>query len=134
MIVIYDKANTLTLSYTDEDKKVQYKRFIPGTNEVEASTWEKIKEAILARPKGDEQWAYYQRFLRTMAEDNDTLNYDDLNGGELADLIENTMEIDALAEIEAYEDGRDKPRKSVKTAIEKQIKKISDFNESVENG
>ena len=131
MIIIYDKANTLNLPYTDENKNVKYYKFVPGRNEVEQKIWDAIVKYNEVR------FEHYGKFLHPLNEEaatDDGLDYDALSAKEVSTLIENTMDISELASLEAAENGRDKPRKSVLKDIDKQIKAISDFEDKVNEG
>ena len=131
MIIIYDKANTLNLSYVNEEGAVQFKMFVPGRNEVDSKIWEAIVETNKKR------FDHYGRFLRPLNEEaagDDVIDYADLNVKDLSELIENTMDIDQLGEIEAAEKSREKgERKSVLKEIEKQIDKLSAFDKQIED-
>jgi hypothetical protein len=132
MIIIYDKANTLSLPYVDEKKGVKYFKFVPGRNEVEKNVWDAILKYNGSR------FDHYGRFLRPLNEEaagDGDINYAALNVKELSELIENTMDIDQLGAIEAAEKSREKgERKTVLKEIEKQIEAISNFTEKVEAG
>ena len=132
MIIIYDKANTLNLSYVNEEGAVQFKMFVPGRNEVDSKIWEAIVETNKKR------FDHYARFLHPLDEKaagDDGIDYAALNVRDLSELIENTMDLDQLGEIEAAEKSREKgERKSVLKEIEKQIEAISNFTEKVEKG
>ena len=132
MIIIYDKANTLNLPFVDEVKGVKYFKFVPGRNEVDSKTWEAILKYNGAR------FDHYGRFLRPLNEEaagDDGIDYAALNVKELSELIENTMDIGELGEIEAAEKSREKgERKSVLNAIEKQIEAITAFDKKIEAG
>jgi hypothetical protein len=137
MIVIYDKANLLTLTYVDgpEGKKsVKKFTFVPGRNEIPAEAWGKAKDAVLKRPNGEEQWAHYSRYLKPVVDNDEPLDVVKLDAKDLEELIENTMQLEELAEIEAEEKKRERPRKAVMKAIEAQAKKIRNFREAVDNG
>lgn len=131
MIIIYDKANTLNLPYADKDGAVNYKMFVPGRNEVDSEIWEAIVEY------NEKRFDHYGRFLHPLNEEaagDDGIDYAALNVKELSELIENTMDIDQLGDIEAAEKSRDKgERKSVLKEIEKQINVIGDFTKKVED-
>lgn len=131
MIVIYDKANTLNLSYSDDKGAIQYKMFVPGENTVASEVWKAIIEA------NKERFEHYGKFLYALNEEaagDGPIDYAALKPKELSDLINNTMDFDKLGEIESAENGRDKPRKAVLTEIESQIKKIADRVEKFEKG
>lgn len=131
MIIIYDKANTLSLPYVDEAKAVKYVKFVPGKNEVEKKVWDAILEYNGSR------FDHYGRFLRPLNEEaagDGEIDYTALSVKELAELIENTMDVDALIAIETAEKLRDKPRKSVLKDIDKQVEAITKFEKSVEDG
>jgi hypothetical protein len=131
MIIIYDKANTLSLPYVDEADAVKYVKFVPGKNEVEKKVWDAILEYNGSR------FDHYGRFLRPLNEEaagDGDIDYAALNVKELSDLIENTMDVDALIAIETAEKLRDKPRKSVLKDIDKQVEAITKFEKSVEDG
>lgn len=132
MVIIYDKANTLNLPYADKDGAVQYKMFVPGRNEVDSETWEAIAKY------NEKRFDHYGRFLHPLNEEaagDDGINYAALGVKDLSELIENTMDLDQLGEIEAAEKSREKgERKSVLKEIEKQIEAISNFTEKVEKG
>jgi hypothetical protein len=129
MIIIYDKANTLNLPYADKDGAVQYKMFVPGRNEVDSETWNAIKEY------NEKRFDHYGRFLGPLNEEaagDGGIDYAALSVKELSELIENTMDIDKLADIEAAEKSREKgERKSVLKEIEKQIDKLSAFDKQI---
>lgn len=130
MIIIYDKANTLNLSYCDKDGAIQYKMFGPGRNEVDSEIWDAIVEANKKR------FEHYGKFLGPLNEEaagDDGIDYAALNVKELSELIENTMDIGQLGDIEAAEKSREKgERKSVLTEIEKQINKLAAFDKKIE--
>ena len=131
MIIIYDKANTLNLPYVDEVKGVSYFKFVPGKNEVDSKTWEAILEYNGSR------FDHYGRFLRPLNEEaagDNGIDYAALNVGETSELIENTMDVDSLIAIETAENQRDKPRKSILKAIDKQVEAITNFEKKVEAG
>lgn len=131
MIIIYDKANTLNLPYIDESGAVKYFKFVPGENEVAKTIWDAIKEYNEVRME------HYERFLHALDEvaaGDGGIDYASLSVKDLCELIENRMDIDKLAEIEAAENKRDKPRNSILKAINKQIEAISKFVDSVEAG
>jgi len=128
MIVIYDKANTLTLTYVEAGGVKKF-TFVPGTNEIPAETWEKLKAATK-----EEHWDHYKRYLKPVTETDEAPNLAKMDAKDLEELIENTMDLDALAEIESEEKRREKPRKSVLSAIAKQAKEIQKFRSDVDNG
>lgn len=130
MIIIYDKANTLTLPY-DDNGRVRYIKFVPGKNEVASEVWESVKEYNTVRM---EHYARYLKPLNEQAAGDDGIKYDELSAAEVQELIENTMEISELEEIRSNENKRDKPRKSVLNAIDKQVKAINDVVERIEAG
>ena len=131
MIIIYDKANTLNLPYSDKNGAVKYKMFVPGRNEVDSKIWDAIKEY------NEKRFDHYGRFLHALNEEaagDDGIDYAALNVKDLSELIENTMDIDQLGEIEAAEKSREKgERKSVLKEIEKQIDKLSAFDKQIED-
>lgn len=131
MIIIYDKANTLNLSYADKNGAIQYKMFVPGRNEVDSEIWKAIVEANKKR------FEHYGKFLGPLNEEaagDDGIDYAALGVKELSELIENTMDIGQLGEIEAAEKSREKgERKSVLKDIEKQIDAISAFDKKIED-
>jgi hypothetical protein len=139
MVVVYDKANTLRLSYAEkvgERTITKFYKFLPGRNEISGEIWEKIKKAVLARPSGEDQWDHYERYLKVVeAEETEDggIDYSTMKSSDLADLVSNTMELNTLAEMESCENSRKKPRKVVLDAIEKQRKEIEDFQQQVEN-
>ena len=131
MIIIYDKANTLNLPYTDESGAVQYIKFVPGKNEVESKVWEAIVKYNETRME------HYCRFLHPLNEEaagDDGIDYAKLSVKELSELIENTMDVGELGDIETAENQRDKPRKSILKEIDKQIEAISKFEDKVNAG
>ena len=136
IVVIYDKANTLSLPYvTGEGKKraVKYFKFVPGKNVVSKEVWDAINAEL-----GEDRMANHSRYLKPseveVTEDGG-IDLDSVkNANDMCDLIENTMNLDELGKIEAYENNRDKPRKSVLSAIEDQINEIEKFNKQVEEG
>ena len=131
MIIIYDKANTLNLPYTAESGAVKYYKFVPGENDVEKVIWDAIKEY------NEKRMEHYERFLHALNEEaagDGSIDYAALSVKDLCELIENRMDIDKLAEIEAAENKRDKPRQSILKAINKQIEAISKFVDNVEAG
>lgn len=136
IVVIYGKANTLSLPYaTGEGKQrsVKYCKLVPGRNEILKSIWDSINSEL-----GEERMANYARHLKPLdvevAEDG-SINFDDIkNVGDMCDLIEETMTLDKLAEIETYENNRDKPRVTVLRAIEDQKAEIEAFIKKVEDG
>lgn len=141
MIVTYGKANTLTLSYVEGEGKtraVKLFKFVPGENQIKTEVWEKIKETILSRPKGEAQLDHYLTHLNPLEEAGNapdgSVDYSALNARDLAELIDNTMNLDRLSAIEDYENETDRPRSTVLKAIEKQRKAINDFNEGVAAG
>jgi len=128
MVIIYDKANTLTLPYL-EGETTKYFKFVPGTNEVASETWAAIRDYNGAR------FEHYDRFLHALDEEaagDEGINYSELTVRKLSELIENTMDVEKLVEIETAENGREKPRTSVLKEIDKQIEKISNFEAKVE--
>lgn len=131
MVIIYDKANTLNLSYADEEGAIKFKMFVPGRNEVDSKIWEAIVETNKKR------FDHYGRFLHPLNEKaagDDGIDYAGLSVKDISELIENTMDIDQLGDIEAAEKSRTKgERKSVLKEIEKQIETISDFTKKVED-
>lgn len=131
MIIIYDKANTLSLPYVDEAKAVKYVKFVPGRNEVEKNVWGAILEYNGSR------FDHYGRFLKPLDEEaagDGDIDYTALSVSKLSELIENTMDVDKLIAIETAEKLRDKPRKSVLKDIDKQVEAITKFEKSVEDG
>jgi hypothetical protein len=131
MIIIYDKANTLNLPYSDKDGAVNYKMFVPGRNDVESEIWDAIKEY------NEKNFDHYGRFLGPVNEEaagDGPINYAALNVKELSVLIENTMDIGQLGDIEAAEKSREKgERKSVLKEIENQINKLAAFDKKIED-
>lgn len=131
MVIIYDKANTLNLSYADKNGAIQYKLFVPGRNEVESEVWAAIVKA------NEKRFDHYGRFLRPLDEKaagDDGIDYAALSVKDLSELIENTMDIDQLGDIEAAEKSREKgERKSVLKEIEKQIDTLSAFDKKIED-
>ena len=138
MIIIYDKANTLKLSYSDAKGKVRYVTFVPGRNDVDSEIWDAIIKA------NEKRFEYYAKFLYALdkeAAGDNGIDYAALKPKDLSDLINNTMSIDKLADIEAAEKGREKgPRTVVLKEIEKQLnafaaldKKIADEKKKNEN-
>ncbi len=129
MIIIYDKANTLTLPYTDEKRNVRYLKFVPGRNEVESEIWKAIVEY------NEKRFEYYERFLHALDEvaaGDGGIDYAGLSVKDLSKLIGNTMNLDQLGAVEAAENGREKgPRTSVLKEIEKQIDKLSAFDKQI---
>ena len=122
MIVIYDKANTLTLPYIDEKKSVRYVKFVPGRNVIESAIWALVKECNEAR------FEHYDKYLHALNEEaagDEHIDYAALTVRELDELIDNTFEVGELGDIEAAEKGRDTPRTTVLKAIDKQVEKIS---------
>ena len=131
MIIIYDKANTLNLPYTDESGAVQYVKFVPGKNEVESKIWAAVVKYNETRME------HYCRFLHALDEEaagDDGINYAALNVKQLSELIENTMDVGELGDIEKAENQREKPRKSILKEIDKQIEAISKFEDKVNAG
>ena len=136
IVVIYDKANTLSLPYvTGEGKKraVKYFKFVPGKNVVPSEVWDAINAEL-----GEDRMANHARYLKPSeieVKEDGGIDFDSIkNATEMCDLIENTMNLDELARIKVYEDNRDKPRKSVLSAIEDQIGEIEKFNKAVKDG
>ena len=138
MVIIYDKANTLKLSYSGAKGKVRYVTFVPGRNDVDSEIWETIFKA------NEKRFEHYGKFLYALDEESagdNGIDYGALSPKKLSELIENTMDIDKLAEIEAAEKSREKgPRTSVLKEIEKQLsafaaldKKIADEKKKNEN-
>ena len=129
MIIIYDKANTLNLPYADKNGAVQYKMFVPGRNEIGSEMWKAIVEY------NEERFDHYGRFLHALDEvaaGDGGIDYGALSVKDLSELIENTMDIDQLGDIEAAEKSREKgERKSVLKEIEKQIDKLSAFDKQI---
>ncbi|MCK5318358.1 MAG: hypothetical protein KAJ55_10600 [Anaerolineales bacterium] len=131
MVIIYDKANTLSLPYTDESGAVKYVKFVPGKNEVAKEIWNAIVKYNETRME------HYCRFLRPLNEEaagDGGIDYAKLSVKELSELIENTMDVGELGDIEKAETQRDKPRKSILKEIDKQIEAISKFEDKVNAG
>lgn len=136
IVVIYGKANTLNLPYgigEGKQRAIKYFRFVPGRNEVPAKVWEAINAEV-----GEDRMANHSRHLNALEADiadDGSINFDSLkNAGELCKLIEETMTLEGLGEIRAYEEGRDKQRVSVIAAIAKQETEIKAFIAKVEKG
>ena len=130
MVIIYDKKNTLKLSYIAANGKVRYVTFVPGRNDdIDSETW----EAVVAANK--ERFEHYGKFLFPLNEEaagDGDIDYAALSVKELSELIENTMDIDKLGDIEAAEKSREKgERKSVLKEIEKQIDALSAFDKKI---
>ena len=132
MIIIYDKANTLTLHYSDENKKVQKLKFVPGKNEIEKAIWDAISDY------NSKNMEHYERYLHPLNEEaagDGDLDYDALNAREVGELIENTMDVDELEGFRRSENAREKgPRASVIKSIDKQIKALEAFDQKVAEG
>ena len=132
MIIIYDKANTLTLHYVNKDKKVQKLKFVPGKNEVESKIWDAISEY------NSKNMEHYERYLHPLNEEaagDGDLDYHALNSREVGELIENTMDVAELEGFRASENTREKgPRATVIKAIDKQIKALDAFDQKVAEG
>ena len=132
MIIIYDKANTLTLHYVNEDGKVQKLKFVPGKNEIESKIWDAISEY------NAKNMEHYERYLHPLNEEaagDGDLDYHALNAREVNELIENTMEVSELEGFRASEKAREKgQRASVLKSIDKQIRAINDFTDNVDEG
>lgn len=131
MVIIYDKANTLNLPYTEESGAVKYVKFVPGKNEVTKEIWDAVVEYNETRME------HYCRFLRPLNEEaagDGGIDYAKLSVKELSELIENTMDVGELGDIEKAETQRDKPRKSILKEIDKQIEAISKFEDKVNAG
>ncbi len=131
MIIIYDKANTLNLPYEAKNGTIKYRMFVPGRNEVDSEIWDAVKKY------NEKNFAHYGRFLGPLNEKaagDGPINYVALNVKELSELIENTMDIGQLGDIEAAEKGREKgERKSVLKEIEKQIDALSAFDKKIKD-
>ena len=131
MIIIYDKANTLNLYYTDESGAVKCNKFVPGENDIAKVIWDAIVKYNEVRME------YYGRFLHALDEKaagDGGIDYAALNVNDLRELIENRMDVDKLIEIETAENKRSKPRQSILKAIDKQVEAISKFVDKVEAG
>lgn len=132
MIIIYDKANTLTLHYVDENKKVQKLKFVPGKQDVESKIWDAISEY---NAKNMEHYERYLHPLNEAAAGDDGLDYDALNSREVGELVENTMVVAELEGFRVSEKAREKgPRATVIKAIDKQIKDLNAFDKKVTEG
>jgi hypothetical protein len=122
MIIIYNKANTLSLPYVDEAGAVKYVKFVPGEQEVEKKVWDAILEYNGSR------FDHYGRFLKPLDEKaagDGEIDYAALSPSKLSELIENTYDVEKLIAIETAENGREKGgRKSVLKQIDKQIELI----------
>lgn len=131
MIIIYDKANTLTLPYSNEKGNVKYVKFVPGRNDVDSEIW----NAILKCNK--KRFEHYGKFLRALDEEaagDNGIDYAALSVKDLSELIENTYDINKLGDIEAAEKSREKgERKSVLKDIEKQLDALSAFDKKIED-
>ena len=129
MIIIYDKANTLTLPYSTEKGNVKYVKFVPGRNDVDSEIWNAILRC------NEKRFEHYGKFLRALDEEaagDNGIDYAALSTRDLSELIENTMDIDKLADIESAEKSREKgERKSVLKEIEKQINKLAAFDKKI---
>lgn len=129
MIIIYDKANTLTLSYNTEKGNVKYVKFVPGRNDVDSEIWNAIVKT------NEKRFEHYGKFLYALDEEaagDNGIDYGALSPKKLSELIENSMDIDKLAEIEAAEKGREKgPRTAVLKEIEKQLKAFADLDKKI---
>lgn len=128
MIVIYDKANTLTLHYANESGGIDKFRFVPGNNELTSDMWNAIKEY------NEKNMEHYERYLFPLNEEaagDDGLQYEKLNAREVGLLIENCQDVDELEGLKIVEtDGKD--RKSVLKEIDSKIKKITSFTDKVD--
>lgn len=131
MVIIYDKANTLKLSYNTEKGKVRYVTFVPGRNDVDSEIWEAVVKANKKR------FDHYGKFLHALNEEaagDKGIDYAALGVRDLSELIENTMDIGQLGDIEAAEKSREKgERKSVLKDIEKQLDALSAFDKKIED-
>jgi hypothetical protein len=130
MIIIYDKANTLSLPYLD-GKQIKYVKFVPGTNDVDSDVWENIKEY------NETRFEYYDKFLHALNEEaagDGELDYEALTAREVATLIVNEMDVANLEKLRELENERDKPRVSVLKEIDKQIGKLNGFDDKVAEG
>ena len=136
IVVIYGKANTLSLPYaTGEGKQraIKFFKFVPGRNEMPKAVWDAINAEL-----GEDRMANYSRHLKPLeaeVSEDGKIDFDSLkNAGELCDLIEETMTLEGLAEIRAYEESRDTQRKTVIASLEKQETEIEAFIKKVEKG
>lgn len=129
MIIIYDKANTLTLPYANDKGKIEYQRFVPGKNEVSSEVWEAINNSNASRM---EHYCRYLKPLNEQAAGDDGIKYNELSVAKIQELIENTMDIPDLEEIIDKENHRDKPRKSVIKSVNERIEYISKIEAKLE--
>lgn len=120
IVVRYNKANTLSLPYFDEDGAIQYLKFKPGRNDVDEAIFNAVKEAVLEQVNGEDKWAYYEKHVKVekevVIEEDGTEDYSKMNAGDFITLIESTTDIETVEGYFKYEEAN-KDRTTVKAAI-----------------
>lgn len=160
MIVFYTQPNTLKLPYKvikkvelrdkdgllihDEKGNVklinkegaEYFNFIPGKNTISKELWIKIVDY------NKRNWEHYSTILRVfkakidkkteieVGENEDKINLDTLSVLEMKELIENTMDVEAINRYLKIENKRDKPRSSILKTIRTRKIKISEADKA----
>ena len=124
IVVIYDKANRLTLPYKNPEGKGGLTMCIlnPGKNHVGVGVWKAIKEM-----QGEENWAHLSRHFQIKEiEGSERGSVSDLETSAFLDIIENTFTLPELENYDILERNKKtgEVRKGILAAIKKQIKKV----------
>lgn len=138
MIVFYSEPRLAYFPYKNVDGQIRELTFIPGKNTIAQEDW----KCFVEQYKTDFE-NYYNKLFKVLKPiqqikntemfiGEDKIDIYKLTVAEIYDLVENTMDINELKNYRDKEK-KEKKRKSVYKAIDKQIKKIARFEHKIQS-
>lgn len=145
MIVIYGKANRLSLPYANEQGNIAMFNFTPGKNEIDPKIWDAIEKMHSQKEVKDkdgkvktvkiDKWDLYKKHFNLEAKEATRRgDVGDLDETDFIEVIKATNTIEELDNYEKHENekGKGEPRKEVFKAIGSQRKKVQKVIDDIE--